>query len=111
MSGYIRSINSTRITIAGEAFRQDTCIRVRRPWFILPAGLVVCAAIVLQATILISRARCGLVWKSSSLPYLVHPMHNATSMELQGLERLSEMNARAQKTNARFGKTEDDGGL
>jgi hypothetical protein len=108
MTEYMRSINSTRITMPGEALRQETYIRARWPWFILPAGLVVCTAFVLQATILTNRARRGPVWKSSSLPYLFHPIDGITPAELQDLERLSEMETGAQKMSARLGRLEDE---
>lgn len=89
MTNYIRnSVNSTRHY--GEAYVPQTYISVHWPWLILPVSLVVLAAILLLASIVLSRGSRTPLWKSSTIPFLFHGLEHP-QLQRHKLDELSEM--------------------
>ena len=70
----------------------------------LPGIAVVSGAFMLQWTILFNRVHHGLVWKSSNLASLFHPINDSGSLpaKFQYLDKLSEMDDEAKKVYGRF---------
>lgn len=79
--------------VRGQAFRDEAFVRVRWPWLILPAALVLVAAALLLAAVVVNRRRGSALWKSSVLPLLFHGFERPLDAPLG--ERLSMVEARA----------------
>ncbi|KAB2575341.1 hypothetical protein DBV05_g6032 [Lasiodiplodia theobromae] len=79
--------------VRGQAFRDEAFVRVRWPWLVLPAVLVLVAAALLQAAVVVNRRRGSALWKSSVLPLLFHGFERPLDAPLG--ERLSRVEARA----------------
>ena len=103
-----RAIDATANRVSGTGSDGETYVHVSWLWFILPAGLVLAAALFLLLTMLANRSGGGgRIWKSSSLPYLYHPLAGETLEGLHGAERLAVMRARARATSVRLARIED----
>ncbi|KAF7181989.1 hypothetical protein CNMCM7691_001377 [Aspergillus felis] len=104
MTEYMRNLNSTDVlAVPGESFQHETYIHVHWQWFSLPATLVVGAAIILQTTILINRWHGVRAWKSSVLPFLLHPLSGVEPRELGGMEKLTDIETQAQNMDINLG--------
>lgn len=67
------------------------------------ATLGMCAAIILQTTILINRWHGVRACKYSVLPFLLHPLGGAEPRELGGMENLSYIEKQAQNMDIKLG--------
>lgn len=99
-----RSPSSTEIL--GKAFRDETFIHVRWPWFILPASLVALAALTLQLTIIVNHRDGALLWKSSLLPLLFHGFADPLDASP---EKLSSIEVRSRAVEAQLRTTGERG--
>lgn len=93
--------NSTQVI--GQAFKDETFIRVRWPWFILPATLVFLTALILQATIMINYRCKAMLWKSSILPLLYHGLDPPADAPV---EKLSQVEVKTAAITAQLRTTE-----
>lgn len=77
-------INATFDTISsvqGTAFHSEIYIQINWSWFIFPAGVVSIAALLLLLAVYSNWSHRGPLWKSSSLPYLYHPLESKPELE------------------------------
>ncbi|KAI1479586.1 hypothetical protein F4774DRAFT_381431 [Daldinia eschscholtzii] len=110
MTNYMRNINATAVThVPGEALQQETYIDVHWPWFALPAGLVFLSAMLLLTTIVVNSRRDVKIWKSSVLPFLLHPLHGDDDVIEGGkMEKISRMEDKAEATRLKLGDIAQD---
>jgi len=95
--------NSTEVRGTVEVSEQH--IRVRWPWMILPAALVVLSVMFLIVTMVTATRRCA-GWKSSALPSFYHGLAAWDSSEpYQG--EIEEMERSARSTFVRLGTDEE----
>ena len=87
-------MNSGDLKQIGIAFETIVFIRVRWPWLILPAVLVVCAALLLLLVIMKSAGNRMTIWKSSSLALAFHSSELFEG-DLAAINRVSGMKERA----------------
>lgn len=92
MTNTIRQSQSST-QVVGQAFRDETFIRVRWSWLILPATLVSLTALILQATIIINRRYKAMLWKSSTLPLLYHGLDPPVDVPVEKLSQVEVMTA------------------
>ncbi|KAL1622878.1 hypothetical protein SLS54_004898 [Diplodia seriata] len=103
MTNAIRqSANAT--IVHGQAFRDETYMRVRWAWFALPASLVFLTAFILIAAVRINSRNKVMLWKSSMLPLLFHGLD--TSVDAPPRQKLSQVDARARMAKAKLHVTE-----
>ena len=100
------NLNST--AIHGAALTPTVFVKVRWPWFAYPVTLAVLSAMFLAVTIIFSLEGDKLVWKSSSIALLFHPLEGFNAEELE-MSREDEMEAAAEKLQVRL--TREDGGI
>ncbi|TPX13494.1 uncharacterized protein E0L32_005965 [Thyridium curvatum] len=107
MTCYIRDMNSTKILVPGTAFHREAYVSVRWPWLSLPAALVAFGAMMLVWTIWFNKVRSGPVWKSSSLPGILHARAgDQASSDVRDLEKLSGISDEAERTQMRLVRNE-----
>jgi hypothetical protein len=114
MTVHVRGHNdTTAVAVRGQAFSLETYIRVSWAWFVLPAGLVVAAILLLQGAVLVNRGgRQGRLWKSSVLPYLYCPVQGVTLCHTGDEQfKLSQMTTGARNVKVRLASGGNDGAL
>ncbi|KAK7927503.1 hypothetical protein PG985_004501 [Apiospora marii] len=99
--------NNNLTMLSGSAFRSETYIRVRWPWFLLALVEVVAAAVLVTATIFITRGEPLL--KSSVMALLLHGLDGWGEDGRSGrLETEKDLDARSKAMKAQL--CEDDNG-
>ncbi|KAK4561538.1 hypothetical protein LTR86_004856 [Recurvomyces mirabilis] len=90
------------LLLVGQTWAPQVFIQVRWLWLTLPAAVVVLGAVFIFTTIW-QTARSGLpTWKSSILALVYHGLDNVRSVELEGLERLGDMEDHARRCDVRL---------
>jgi hypothetical protein len=106
ISGYIRiwGDNGNPVPIRGQAYSNETCIKVQWLWGVFPASLVPLALIFLSLTIRRTRNQGGQrsPWKSSSLPVLIHGLEGHVQHQDRKLEKKSEMEEISEEIKVRL---------
>ncbi|KAK0102987.1 hypothetical protein ONS96_005600 [Cadophora gregata f. sp. sojae] len=90
--------------VEGVAYQNETYVHVQWVWLVLPAGLVATSTLFLCATMLKSKKKSALAWKSSSLALLFHGLDGVGAGTGEGLK---EMKAVARKTRVILSRGED----
>lgn len=79
----------------GVAYESETYVHVRWEWFAYPATVLVLSLLYLLGTIIESRNRDVLVWKSSNLALLLHgqglELSKSDHMPVNTLSEMTEM--------------------
>lgn len=88
----------------GSSYSNETYVRVRWAWGILPVTLVLLTALLLVATAVLSARRDMPTWKSSALPSLFHGLDDCQTVSLGVCqpERIVVMEKRADAVRARL---------
>ncbi|KAH0368178.1 hypothetical protein KCU65_g4232, partial [Aureobasidium melanogenum] len=94
--------------VLGKTHIQVQYIQVRWQWLTLPAAVVFLGLLLLIATIIQSHRSASMVWKSSPLALLFHPLHGWTDEELSRDSR-SDMVDSAKRMRGQLLHTEDSG--
>lgn len=92
--------------VHGQAFRDETYMRVRWAWFALPASLVFLTAAILIAAVRINSRNKVMLWKSSMLPLLFHGLD--TTVDAPPRQKLSQVDARARVARAKLHVTDSN---
>lgn len=99
--------------IPSTAFQTETYIQVTWVWFVLPSGLVLVTTVLFALTVSYHRSTHKALWKSSSLPYLYHPLQSEDNAggrfgdRLNSLNSISQMERMAVDTKVRFAEVYD----
>lgn len=93
----------------GTVYRTQTCIRVEWVWLALPAGLLLLTIVFLLLTIVKTRSRQALVWKSSIFALLFSRLdQKTTGRQADGpVASLEEMKAAAGRMTVRLEDTKE----
>ena len=101
---------SNSASAPGTVFQNETFIRVRWVWFILPAALALFTLIFFIYTLVeIARRERHTNWKSSSLALLFHGLDAETQERYRRIDDLDEMDERAKEVNVQLHGDEQDG--
>lgn len=100
-------LQTTNDTIRGYAYTEESYVRVRWQWLILPALLELVSVVLLILTIIYSRREDVPLWKSSILALMYHGVEGLRGQETLATERLSGMELIAKTTDVRLIKNED----
>jgi hypothetical protein len=106
MSTRVRTGPNTTSTI-GQAFHDETLLRVQWLWLILPCLVVVCGVLFMILTILRSRNSEAPVWKSSTLAVLLHDVRGYLGDD-ERFEQVEEMDRVAKDVHVRLVREEGD---
>lgn len=99
-------LQTTNDTVLGVAIAEESYVRVRWPWIILPAFLEVATLALLVLTIIHSRREGVTLWKSSVLVLVYHGVDELRGQETLANESLSGMEITAKTTNVQLVKSE-----
>lgn len=96
MTNNIRQQNDSGSSpFEGVAYRTETYVHVRWAWFAYPATVLALSLLYLFGTIMESRNRDILIWKSSNLALLLHgqglELRNSDHMPVNTLSEMTEM--------------------
>ena len=80
--------------VVGEAFGQQTFVRVRWKWLAFAASIVFLTAVFVTFSIVFSLERGESIWKSSSIALLFHGLKGWTEQELD-VQSMDEMEEKA----------------
>lgn len=111
MTNNIRQQNdSDSSPFEGVAYQTETYVHVRWAWFAYPATVLALSLLYLFGTIIESRDRNILVWKSSSLALLLHgqglELSKSAHMPINSVSEMTEM---AKDLEIELIQTSDDG--
>lgn len=100
-------LQTTNDTVRGEAIAEESYVRVRWQWIILPAFLELASLLLLVSTIIHSRRQHVPLWKSSILALIYHGVDELRGQEDLNTERLSGMQVTAKTTDVQLVKSEN----
>jgi hypothetical protein len=98
---------TTNDTVRGDAYAEESYVRVRWQWAILPAFLELASLLLLFLTIVHSRRNDVPIWKSSVLALMYHGVDELQDRGTFASERLSGMELIAKVTDVQLVKNED----
>lgn len=100
--------DSDSSTFEGVAYKTETYVHVRWAWFFYPATVLALSLLYLLGTIIESRNRDILIWKSSNLALLLHGQDlELSNSDRVPVNRLSEMNEMAKDIEIELIQTSD----
>jgi hypothetical protein len=76
MTNNMHSAYTNTTTVFSTTYRQQTYVRVRWPWLVLPTGAILFGIAFLILTIMHTAQSRTLLWKSSSLALLLHGINS-----------------------------------
>jgi hypothetical protein len=94
-------------TVNGTVIAEESYVRVRWQWIILPAFLELASLALLVLTIIHSRREDVPLWKSSALALIYHGSDELRGQETFATERLSGMEVTARTVDVQLVKSED----
>jgi hypothetical protein len=100
-------LQTTNDTVRGEAFAEESYVRVRWQWIALPVFLELASLPLLVLTIIHSRREGVPLWKSSALALIYHRVDELRGEESLATERLSGMEITAKTVDVQLVKSED----
>ncbi|KAF6222142.1 hypothetical protein HO133_001228 [Letharia lupina] len=101
--------DSDSSTFEGVAYKTETYVHVRWAWFFYPATVLALSLLYLLGTIIESRNRDILIWKSSNLALLLHGQDlELSNSDRVPVNRLSEMNEMAKDIEIELIQTSDE---
>lgn len=100
-------LQTTNDTVEGEAYAEESYVRVRWQWITLPTFLELASLALLVLTIIYSRHKGVPLWKSSALALIYHAVDELPGEETFATERLSGMEVTAKMTSIQLVMSED----
>jgi hypothetical protein len=100
-------LQTTNDTVRGKAITEESYVRIRWQWIVLPAFLELASLALLVLTIIHSRRENVPLWKSSVLALIYHGVDELRGQESLATERLSGMKVTAKTTDVRLVKSVD----
>jgi hypothetical protein len=92
--------NARGSTIPGDAFRDETFIRVRWPWIILPVVVALGSIVLLVATAIGSKQNKAVLWKSTALPLIMSHFDTTPENGIASLRSVDGMTDMSKKMRA-----------
>ena len=110
MTNNIRQQNDSGSSpFEGVAYKTETYVQVRWAWFAYPATVLALSLLFLLGTILESRSRDILIWKSSNLALLLHGQGlDLSQKDHVPVNTLSEMSEMAKDMEIELIQTSDE---
>lgn len=78
-SAAVRQQGDNRTAVAGRALRQESYVKARWAWAILPIALVVLASCFMITTLVLTARHDVPIWKSSALATLAHGLGESST--------------------------------
>jgi hypothetical protein len=100
-------LQATNDTVRGEAIAEESYVRIRWQWIVLPAFLELASLVLLVLTVVHSRREAVPLWKSSVLALIYHAVDELRGQETLATELLSGMKITANMTDVQLVKSED----
>jgi hypothetical protein len=100
-------LQTTNDTWSGDAYADESFVRVRWHWIVLPAFLELASLVLLVLTIIHSRRMDIPLWKSSVLALIYHGVDELRAQENPATERWSSMEGAAKEVDVQLVKSED----
>jgi hypothetical protein len=100
-------LETTDTKIRGRAYAEETHVKVRWWWILLPALLQLSTLILFTTTVVYSHLNGIPIWKSSILAIIYHGVEDLDEKKDLTAERLSGMNAVARMDEVQFSRSAD----
>ena len=100
-------LETTNETVRGRAYVEETYVKVRWWWILLPALLQLSTLILFITTVVYSHRKGIPIWKSSILAIIYHGVEDLDEKKDLAAERLSGMDAVARMDKVQFLRSAD----
>jgi hypothetical protein len=100
-------LEKTNETVRGRAYAEETYVKVRWWWILLPTLLQLSTLILFITTVVYSHRNGVPIWKSSVLAIVYHGVEDLDGRKDLGAERLSGMDAVARRDKVQFSRSAD----
>ena len=100
-------LETTNNTVPGRAFAEESYVKVRWQWIILPVLLQLSTLVLFIMTVVYSHLNGVPIWKSSILAIIYHAVEDLDEKKDVAAERLSGMDAIAQVDKVQFSRDAD----